>query len=258
MRRFSRFQASLVLLLITCAPVVWWWLTLERYPPTRDVFPNGELVVAIDPSYPPFGYLIAGEYAGIDVDLARAIGQRMGLTVRFVPTSYDGIYDSVITGTVDIALGGTQVDTGRGGNTRYTWGYFNNGLVLVSRSEFPLANGQALTGKTLAVEYGSIADAEARLWTRRVHNLTIQHHPTASDALDSVRDGTAQAAVVDYTAFRVYQTDSRWAGYATFLTDTYFAGVVRADRRAVLYHLNQTLLDVLNSGQMDAILSKHF
>jgi len=258
MRRFSRFHASLILLLIACAPIVWWWLTLERYPPIRDVFPTGELVVAIDPSYPPFGYLIAGEYAGIDVDLARAIGQRMGLTVRFVPTSYDGIYDAVVTGTADVAFGATQVDGNRGGDTRYTWGYFNNGLVLVSPSDAPLYEGATLTDKTLAVEYGSLADAEARLWTRRVRGLTLQHHPTATAALESVRAGNAQAAIVDYTAFRVYQTDSAWAGYTTFLTDAYFAGVVRADRRAVLYHLNQALLDILNSGQMDDILSKHF
>jgi len=216
------------------------------------------LVVAIDPSYPPFGYLENGEYAGIDVDLARALGEHLGLSIRLVPSSYDGIYDAAATGTVDVAFGATQVDTGRGGNTRYTWGYFNNGLVLVSRTESPVPDGQSLTDKTVAVEYGSLADAEARLWTRRVHHLTVNHHPTAADALDSVQDGTADAGIVDYTAFRTYQAQQAWAGNAVFLTDAYFAGVVSADRRAVLYHLNQTLLDILNTGELEAILAQHF
>ncbi len=254
----SRVRISLILLLVACAPIVLWWLQLERFPPVSEVFPTGELVVAIDPSYPPFGYLADGEYAGIDVDLARALGQHLGLTVRLVPSSYDGIYDAVATGTVDVAFGATQVDTGRGGNTRYTWGYFNNGLVLVSRPESPLYDGQALNDKTVAVEYGALADAEARLWTRRVRNLTVQHHATASDALDSVRDGIADAVIVDYTAFRTYQAQHEWMGYATFLTDAYFAGVVSADRRAVLYHLNQTILELLNTGAVERILSRHF
>lgn len=258
MKRPNRFQATLILFLIACAPVVWKWLRMERYPPISEVFLTGELIVTIDPSYPPFGYLTQGEYTGVDIDLARALAARMGLTVRFVPSSYDGIYDSVVTGVADVAFGATQVDYNRGGDTRYTWGYFNNGLVLVSLAENPISDGGLLGGKTLAVEYGALADAEARLWTRRVRDLVIQHHPTASEALGALRDGKAQAAIVDYTTFRTYQAETGWSSYATFLTDSYFAGVVRADRRAVLYHLNQTLLDILNSGEMDTILSKHF
>lgn len=258
MRRLTRVNVSVILFLIACAPVVWKWIRMERYPPVKEVFATGELVVAIDPSYPPFGYLIEGEYGGIDVDLAHALGKRLGLTVRFVPSSYDGIYDAAATGTVDVAFGATQVDSGRGGDTRYTWGYFNNGLVLVSPTESPLYDGQGLTDKTVAVEYGALADAEARLWTRRVLNLTIAHHTTATAALDAVRLGTADAAIVDYTTLRTYQAQQDWAGYATFLTDTYFVGVVRADRRAVLYHLNETILDILNSGELDQILSQHF
>jgi polar amino acid transport system substrate-binding protein len=258
MKRFNRVEISLILLLVAFAPVVWSWLQLEHYPPIQDVFPTGELVVAIDPSYPPFGYLIDGEYAGIDIDLAYALADRMGLIIRFVPSSYDGIYDVVVTGTVDVSFGATQVDGNRGSATRYTWGYFNNGLVLVSPSDKPSSDGTFLTDKTLAVEYGSLADAEARLWTRRVHGLTIQYHATTDTALESVKDGTAHAAIVDYTSFRTYQANTDWQGVTRFLTDAYLAGVVRADRRAVLYYLNQTLLDILNSGQMNHILSRHF
>src|SRR5690606_14414503 len=114
-----------------------------------------------DPSYPPFGTLdAAGQYAGVDVDLGHALAEELGLRAVFVPLSYDGIYDAVLTGRVDVAFGATVVDPSRpASETRYTWGYFNDGLHLVSPASAPLTDGQGLTGRVVAVEYGSSADA---------------------------------------------------------------------------------------------------
>lgn len=256
----SRARATVVLFLIALTAPVFWWLGQERHPPPAEVFASGQLVVGIDPSYPPFGTLdAAGQYAGVDVDLGHALAAELGLEAVFVPLSYDGIYDAVITGRVDIAFGATVVDPSRpASETRYTWGYFNDGLHLISPADASLTDGQGLTGRVVAVEYGSSADAEARRWTRRVRGLTIAHYPTAAEALNAMRTGEANAAITDHTALRAYLADEDWDAYAVPLTDAYVAGVVRADRRAALYHLNRAILDLLDSGQIDLILDRHF
>jgi ABC-type amino acid transport substrate-binding protein len=253
-------RVTLILLFIALVAPVTWWLGQERHPPPAEVFPSGELIIGIDPSYPPFGTLdAAGEYTGIDVALGHALAAELGLRAVFVPLSYDGIYDAVITGRVDVAFGATVVDPSRpASETRYTWGYFNDGLHLISPAGAPLADGQDLTGKVVAVEYGSSADAEARRWTRRVRGLTVAHYPTAAEALDAVQAGNADAVITDHTALRAYLAHTDWDAHATPLTDAYLAGVVRADRRAVLYHLNHALLDLLDSGQIGLILDRHF
>ncbi len=255
-----RLRITLALLCIAALPVVLWWLGIERHPPPSEVFASGVLTVGIDPSTPPFGYLDAdGQYAGIDIDLAYLLAERLGLRVAFVPLSYDGIYDAVVTGRVDVALGATSVDTTRANSdTRYTWGYFDDGLLLVSPPDAPLRAGADLAHRTVAVEYGGMGDVEARRWTRRVHGVSIIPHPTTADALEAVRAGTAQAAIADAVSVHAHRARTGWYGHSVPLSSAYYAGVVRADRRAVLYHLNIALLSILDeTDQLAPLIARH-
>jgi ABC-type amino acid transport substrate-binding protein len=253
-----RARRTLALLAIACLPVMLWWLTQERHPPVSEVFPSGQLVVGIDLSYPPFGGLDAdGQPVGLDIALAHALADRLGLSVTLVPLGYDGIYDAVTTGRVDLALGGTRVDPQRHGtDTRYTWGYFDNGLLLVSPPSRPLSDGQALTGQHLAVEYGSAAHAEARLWQRRVLGLTLELAPTSADALAWAQTGARNVTGALVETLTVLEGGAGW--HTARLTSAPIAGVVDADRRAVLYHLNTALLTLLNSGDLDRLLERQF
>ncbi len=57
-----------------------------------DLKANGSLRVAVYRDFPPFSWTEHGELRGIDVDLARAIGQALGLKVNFMPlTAADDI-----------------------------------------------------------------------------------------------------------------------------------------------------------------------
>ncbi|HYO88947.1 MAG TPA: transporter substrate-binding domain-containing protein, partial [Candidatus Limnocylindrales bacterium] len=81
-----------------------WNSVLRLGPPERALFPYGELRVAIDPSNTPFAFPEGTDYAGIEPDLARAIGAKLGMPVRFVPHGFDGLYDALQTDQVDVVL----------------------------------------------------------------------------------------------------------------------------------------------------------
>ena len=57
-----------------------------------DLKANGSMRVAVYRDFPPFSWTEHGELRGIDVDLARAIGQALGMKVNFMPlTAADDI-----------------------------------------------------------------------------------------------------------------------------------------------------------------------
>lgn len=67
---------------------------------------SGTIIVATDPSYPPNEFLPDGSNTpvGMDIDLANALGQVLGLTVTVEPASFDGIIAGLNAGRYDIGM----------------------------------------------------------------------------------------------------------------------------------------------------------
>ena len=56
---------------------------------------NGTLTVATSPDYPPFENLVNGEYVGLDMDIAKAIAEKLGLQIEFKSLQFDGIIPAI-------------------------------------------------------------------------------------------------------------------------------------------------------------------
>ncbi len=172
---------------------------------------TGVLRVGMDASFPPFESIAAdGALVGFDVDLAREIGRRLGVEVQFVANlPYDGLYDALAVGRVDVVISALVVNPVRMADFAYSTSYFDAGQVLVVREDsehhggakdFEKASMAALNGHTLAVEFGTRGDQEARKWARSLRDLTVMPYQTAGEALAAVARGEADVALVDHVS----------------------------------------------------------
>lgn len=168
----------------------------------------GVLRVGMDASFPPFADLVEGKIVGLDVDLANAIGQRLGLRIEIALVGYDGLYDALTTRQVDVIISALPFDPMRGGEFLYTTAYLDAGQYLVSTTDTCTAMAQ-IDGRSVALEYGSLGDDEARRWERRLHQLTILRFATAAEALQAVQRGAADCALVDFVSARVARRSAR-------------------------------------------------
>jgi polar amino acid transport system substrate-binding protein len=228
-----------------------------RFPSLEETFPHSELVVAIDPSYPPFGNIVNDTFVGLDVDLGRELAEHLGLNVRYVMVNFDSAYDAVETGTAHLSLAALRVDYARTSDIFYTWGYLNDGVMLVSLSG--IEDGWALNGMRVGVELGSASHAEARRWSRRVKDLDILTYSTPVETLDALlEDETIDAIIIDAISLREFLRDYPESPItASYLTAEFYAGAVRIDRRDILYHINGAMLALLNDGTIDTLLQRH-
>jgi len=64
----------------------------------------GQLRAGVDLSVPPFGGTDAGKQAGLDLDVAAALAERLGLAVTYVEVSPSEASTALADGTVDIVL----------------------------------------------------------------------------------------------------------------------------------------------------------
>lgn len=223
----------------------------------RRVQINRDLYVGMDPSYPPFAEWTPEQIVGIEADLAREIGRRLGVQTHILIMGFDSLYDALYTGTVDMVIAGLQPNKTLAEWVYYTQPYFDAGQVLVSPISAPLDDMRQLEGKTLAVEIASAGDQAAQRWARRLRSLTVQRFLLPQEAMQAVQNGQAAAALIDTISAYQYLAqypDLYMAGRVT-VSAPYVIALRKANFRLTT-EVERTLKALKADGTLDAILAR--
>ncbi len=259
-RRTAVYVGGLVLGLLGAAL---WGLTRPGAPlgpvdmTWRRVQINRDLYVGLDPSYPPFAEWTPDGIAGLEADLAREIGRRFGVETHILIMGYDGLYDALYTGEVDMLIAGLPPDPAREAWVHYTPSYFDAGQVLVFRADTPYTDMRALDGRTLAVELASAGDMSARRWARRLHSLEIVRVMSPREAFQAVQEGRADAALVDTVSAARWLCDYPDLARAstTSVPEPYAIALRKGDFRLV-DATERALAAMVADGTLDALIAQ--
>jgi polar amino acid transport system substrate-binding protein len=245
-----RWRIAFLAGLVTTTALLWWLLAPHDDGALAQVQRRGVLRVGLDASFPPFEFVNGeGDIMGLDVDLARAIAADLGVEAEPVNIGFDGLYDALLARRVDIVISGLPYDPRWTRDVAYSQNYFNAGEVLLTRAGEPAITAvNHLAGRTVAVEWGSQADMEARTLQKQLTGLTLLRRPTAAEALDALLAGQADAAIVD--AVTGVSAFPRGLNIVTYLTDEWYAAAVHIESRTLLEAVNQSLDRLARQGHL--------
>lgn len=121
-----------------------------------DIKQKATLIVAMPLDFEPFNYLDEkNEQTGLDVDLIRAIGDKLGLKVDIQRIGFAAMIPSVSGGRVDAAMSAMGILPARLPLVSFVrYGHFSNGLVVRKGNPTGIRNDDAC-GHTIAVEKGT-------------------------------------------------------------------------------------------------------
>lgn len=218
---------------------------------------NKDLYIGLDPSYPPFTRWTPEQIEGIEADLAREFGQRWRVKTSILIMGYDGLYNSLYTGTVDMVISQLRVDPVLTEWVHYTQPYFDAGQILVSRSDAPVQNMNELDGHSVGVELASAGDAAAQRWERRLHSLEIKRYMLPNEAMQAVQRGEVKAALVDTVSARIYLKthDDLVMADKTTVSENYVIALRRANFR-MIEEVEQALDDMIEDGTLNEIIAR--
>jgi polar amino acid transport system substrate-binding protein len=243
------------------AGVLFWirWNSFQRpLPPVKELFPYSEIRIGVDASYPPFAVATATDLYGIDIDIGKALGVRLHVPVRFINMGYDGLYDALKADQADILISALTIDYSRSGDVLYTVPYYNAGQVLITNNQHPHADMNELSGHSLAFEFGSEANLTAREWLRRIAPFQLMPYETPDFALDAVRLGDSDAALVDATSAGLYlRQHPDWHAQEVEVTDLLYAIALSTKRGNTWAAVNNALKSLIDD-QTIATIIKHW
>ncbi len=131
---------------------------------------KGELVVAMEGTWAPWSYHDENDaLVGFDADVARAIGEELGVKVTIIEGEWDGLLAGLDGGRYDMVVNGIEVDEERAKKYDFTdpYCYIRTALIVRNDNEEitsfedlsgkSTANSIASTYMTLAESYGASA-----------------------------------------------------------------------------------------------------
>jgi His/Glu/Gln/Arg/opine family amino acid ABC transporter permease subunit len=175
-------------------------------PPSTPIRSSGVLRVGTEGTYSPFSYHdpATGQLAGYDVDVAKAIGENLGVKVEFVETPWDSIFAALEANRFDIVANEVTITPERQGKYDLSEPYSVGEGVIVTKADNDSIKSLAdLKGKTTAQ---SITSNWAQV--ARDAGANVESVEGFAQAITLLNQGRIDATVNDSIAVYAYLAET--------------------------------------------------
>jgi polar amino acid transport system substrate-binding protein len=231
---------------------------------------SGTIVVATDASYAPNEFLPEGsnDPIGMDIDLANALGQVMGLKVTIEPASFDGIIAGINAGRYDMSLSSFTDTKAREESVNFVT-YFNAGTSTMVLAGNPqnIKTITDLCGRPVGAENGTTQLAllnDATVDGSVVKACTdagkpapvAQGFPKQTDVNSALAAGRIDAYMADspVVAYAVKQTGDKFEKVGDDQGTAPYGIALPKDPAALTTTVQQAMQKLIDSGAYQKIL----
>lgn len=219
--------------------------------------------VGFDAEYPPFGYKDDnGEYTGFDLELAQAVCDMEGWTLKKNPIDWDSKDMELNSGSIDCIWNGFTIN---GREDDYTWSipYCDNSQVVVVPADSDIKTLSDLEGKIVGVQTASAAydvltneDQQKELGDTFAE---LQQFGDYNTAFTELQAGSIDALAIDVGVAN-YQIKQRGDGYVkldeALNSEQYGVGFKKGNTE-LRDVINEDLKALKEDGTVDKLAEKY-
>lgn len=216
----------------------------------QKVKERGSIVVGLCAQYPPFESKNekTGELEGFDIDMGKALADKMGVKAKFVDAEWQGLLGGLKKGDYDILITCMSKSETRGENVNFSDVYYKLPDVIVVRKNETAINGKAdLKDKIIGVQLGSaseqLADQMKDLFKK------IKRYNYNPEAFTDLKVKRSDAVLVGY-AYAVTQikTDPSYKVVGEPLSEAEVVMVLRKGADELTAQINEALRIIKENG----------
>ncbi len=214
------------------------------------------LVMATNAEFPPYEYHDGGDIVGIDVEVAEAIAEKLGMTLEVEDIAFDSIIPELESGKADIGVAGMTVNEDRLKNVDFTDPYTTASQVIIVKEDSDIAGPDDLKGKYIGVQLGTTGDIYASDY--EADGSTIERYNKGFEAVQAMQQGKIDAVVIDQEPAKVFVSQNEGIKILDeALTVEEYAIAIKKGNTELLDQVNGALGELKESGELQAIIDKY-
>ena len=225
------------------------------------------ITVGFDNTFVPMGFEEKnGNYAGFDIELAKYVSKKLGITVHFQPIDWDMKETELQNGTIDAIWNGYSATDERREKVAFTIPYMQNTQILVVKKTSGIHSVEDMTGKVLGAQNGSSGmldfEEHPEVLKNRVKGGDADQYQSVNEAIIDLKNGRIDALLIDRVYADYYLTTEGIADeYDTipsgFESESFAVGVRPAEKK-LLEALNKAFKELYQEGIFQQISEKWF
>lgn len=223
------------------------------------------LVVGLDDTFAPMGFKDEnGEIVGFDIDLAKAMTEKMGKGVEFQTIDWSMKETELNAGNIDFIWNGYSITEEREKQVAFGTPYLKNRQVIVTLADSEIGSKADLEGKVVGAQTGSSA-VDAIEGEKEVEATFKDGKPVTyesnNDVLMDLEAGRIDAAVADEVIVRYYirkKGEEKFKILDDDFGDEKYGVGMRKDDTALVEAFNKTYAELKEEGKLAEISKKWF
>lgn len=235
----------------------------EKYDKETGLINKDKMVIGIDDQFPPMGFRDKdNNIVGFDIDLAKAVAEKMGITAEFKVIDWTIKEQELVNGNIDVIWNGYTITDKRKENVDFTTPYLANAQMLVVKKDSAYNTLADLAGKNIAAQIESSAEEAIKSNSNfyKSINEKITGYSDNVTALDDLNLGRIDALVVDKVVAEYYlaqKPDTYRILEENLDPEEYGIGVAKGNT-VLLDRIQKALNEVVADGKAAEISTKWF
>ncbi len=223
---------------------------------------EGVLIMATNAEFPPYEYHEGDQVVGIDAEIAQAIAEKLGLTLRIEDMEFDSIISSIKGGKADVGLAGMTVTDERLEEVNFSTSYATGVQVIIVREDSDITSVDDLFAEganhIIGVQLTTTGDLYTTDDIEKAGLGTIDRYNKGADAVMALKNGQVDCVVIDNEPAKAFVEANEGLKIldTEYVTEDY-AIAMSKDNDALQQAVNQALEELIADGTVQSILDKY-
>jgi len=224
---------------------------------------DGVLVMATNAAFPPYEFKEGDDFAGIDVEIAGKIAEKLGLTLEIKDVEFGSIVGGVQTGKFDMGMAGMTVTDERLESVNFSTSYATGIQVVIVAEGSAIKSLDDLKGDG-SMKFGVQQDTTGDIYASDTAENggygeeNVVRYKTGADAVQALKTGKVDAVIIDNEPAKSFVAanegltilDGEW-------TLENYAIAIAKENTALLTAVNNALAELTADGTVASIVAKY-
>ncbi len=220
------------------------------------------LRIGTNAEYPPFEFKNGDQFAGVDMDLAKAIAEKMGVQYEIIDMDFDALIPSLTSKKIDLAMSAITITDERKQQVDFSLPYYIANQVIIAKNEstVKIEKLEDLAKYKVGAQNGTTGQIyvqENMVDKKLMDKGNLKKYSTNIEAITDMMNGNIDLVIIDDSAAQGYAKLKPIKTIFKIETNEEY-GVALPKDSPYKEKINAALDELIKSGEVVNIIAKNF
>ena len=207
---------------------------------------DNTLKMITEATFPPYEFLRGQEIVGIDVEICRAVAQKLGRSFQAETVDFDSVIPAIVSGKADLAAAGITITEDRKKNVDFSIPYVKTGIVVIFKKSNPFKEPAQLKGKKIGVQSGTTSET----YVLEQLKQEPERAKSPAEAVAALKSGRVEFVIADIDPAKNCVKGEADLALSDFITSEEYAIAIKKGQPELLKAINETITAAKADGRL--------